>query len=72
MAIIVSLRFVGFQEGEGGEELGWADVDGVFVAQCMWSSTTAVGLGYATGQDGWVYVVGRYSLPGNMEGSKPF
>lgn len=44
----------------------------VFSAQCMWSSTTHVGMGIATAKNGWVFVVGRYSPPGNFVGSKPY
>ncbi|KAK8118201.1 uncharacterized protein PG998_006482 [Apiospora kogelbergensis] len=29
--------------------------------QCMWKSTTKVGMGSAKGSNGWTYVVGRYS-----------
>ena len=41
-------------------------------AQCMWSSTTKVGMGSATAANGWVFVVGRYNPQGNWTGSKPY
>ncbi|KAK6821825.1 hypothetical protein PG987_014650 [Apiospora arundinis] len=31
--------------------------------QCMWKSTTKLGMGSAKGSNGWTYVVGRYSPP---------
>ncbi|KAL9074665.1 MAG: hypothetical protein Q9157_004294 [Trypethelium eluteriae] len=34
--------------------------------QIVWSSTTKVGMGSASGSDGSVYVVARYTPPGNM------
>ncbi|TGJ83598.1 hypothetical protein E0Z10_g5161 [Xylaria hypoxylon] len=40
--------------------------------QCMWKSTTKVGMGLAKDAKGGVYVVGRYSPPGNMVGQKPY
>lgn len=41
--------------------------------QCMWHSTTHVGMGYARASRGgpW-YVVARYTPPGNIIGQKPF
>lgn len=42
------------------------------LAQCMWSSTTKVGMGSATAANGWVFVVGRYNPQGNWTGSKPY
>jgi hypothetical protein len=41
-------------------------------AQCMWHSTTNVGMGIAKDSKGNVYVVGRYSPPGNWSGQKPY
>ncbi|KAI0408472.1 glycoside hydrolase family 128 protein [Xylaria palmicola] len=40
--------------------------------QCMWKSTTKIGMGWAKDAKGGVYVVGRYSPPGNMTGQKPY
>ncbi|KAL9087674.1 MAG: hypothetical protein Q9165_006598 [Trypethelium subeluteriae] len=34
--------------------------------QIVWSTTTKVGMGSASGSDGSVYVVARYTPPGNM------
>ena len=42
------------------------------VAQCMWHSTTHIGMGMATDSKGAVYIVGRYSPQGNIVGQKPF
>lgn len=60
-------------ENYHGEAIGEGDF-GSFghYTQAMWSSTTNVGLGWATGTNGWVYVVGRYSPPGNMSGERPY
>lgn len=38
----------------------------------MWKSTTHVGMAAATDSKGGVYVVGRYSPPGNWTGQKPY
>ncbi|KAI0107984.1 glycoside hydrolase family 128 protein [Hypoxylon sp. NC0597] len=40
--------------------------------QCMWKSTTKVGMGSAKDAKGGVYIVGRYSPPGNFVGQKPY
>ncbi|KAJ9130839.1 hypothetical protein NKR23_g12006 [Pleurostoma richardsiae] len=40
--------------------------------QCMWKSTTKVGLGSAKDSKGAAYVVGRYSPPGNYVGQRPY
>ncbi|KAI2464284.1 glycoside hydrolase family 128 protein [Annulohypoxylon bovei var. microspora] len=40
--------------------------------QCMWKSTTKLGMGSAKDAKGGVYVVGRYSPPGNIVGQKPY
>ncbi|KAJ4293577.1 hypothetical protein N0V90_008860 [Kalmusia sp. IMI 367209] len=34
--------------------------------QCVWKSTTKVGMASASGSDGATYVVARYKAPGNM------
>ena len=41
-------------------------------AQCMWYSTTKIGMGAATDSDGNTYVVARYFPPGNFSGEKPY
>lgn len=43
-----------------------------FTAQCLWHSTTHVGMGKAKAQDGRTYIVARYSPRGNIAGEKPF
>jgi uncharacterized protein YkwD len=40
--------------------------------QCVWKSTTKVGMAVAKGNDGASYVVARYQEPGNMIGDKPY
>ncbi|KAI1409883.1 glycoside hydrolase family 128 protein [Hypoxylon sp. FL1857] len=40
--------------------------------QCMWKSTTKLGMGSAKDAKGGVYTVGRYSPPGNIVGQKPY
>jgi len=41
-------------------------------AQCLWKTTTEVGMGKATAEGGATYVVARYTPQGNMAGEKPF
>lgn len=40
--------------------------------QCMWRSTTKIGMAMATDSKGGVYVVGRYEPAGNWAGQKPY
>lgn len=40
--------------------------------QCMWSRTTRVGIASAKDDKGGLYVVARYSPPGNYVGQKPY
>ncbi|KAH8645813.1 CAP domain-containing protein [Xylariales sp. PMI_506] len=40
--------------------------------QCMWKSTTKVGLASAKTSKGAVYTVGRYAAAGNWVGQKPY
>ncbi|KAB5536030.1 CAP domain-containing protein [Coniochaeta sp. 2T2.1] len=56
-----------------GEKIGEGDF-GSFghYTQCMWKSTTHIGMAAATDNKGGVYVVGRYSPPGNWSGQKPY
>lgn len=42
------------------------------VAQCLWHSTTHVGMNGATAKNGGTYIVARYTPQGNMAGEKPF
>lgn len=41
-------------------------------AQCLWHSTTDVGIGKAKSSSGATYIVGRYTPPGNVVGQKPY
>ncbi|KAH7121651.1 CAP domain-containing protein [Dactylonectria macrodidyma] len=40
--------------------------------QVVWGSTTKLGMATATGSNGEVYVVARYTLPGNYIGETPY
>lgn len=42
------------------------------LAQCMWKTTTRIGMANATAANGGVYTVGRYSPPGNYVGNRPY
>ncbi|KAI0540309.1 glycoside hydrolase family 128 protein [Xylaria digitata] len=56
-----------------GEPIGQGDFGSYgHYTQCMWKSTTKIGMGWAKDAKGSVYVVGRYSPPGNMVGQKPY
>ncbi|KAI1269712.1 glycoside hydrolase family 128 protein [Xylariaceae sp. FL1019] len=48
------------------------ETDTIVSAQCMWKSTTKLGMGWAKDAKGGVYIVGRYSPPGNFIGQKPY
>ncbi|CZT25652.1 uncharacterized protein RCC_11321 [Ramularia collo-cygni] len=43
-----------------------------FAAQCVWHSTTHLGMGKAKSKSGLTYVVARYTPPGNIVGQKPY
>ncbi|KAJ2992536.1 hypothetical protein NUW58_g2130 [Xylaria curta] len=56
-----------------GEPIGQGDFGSYgHYTQCMWRSTTKLGMGWAKDAKGGVYVVGRYSPPGNITGQKPY
>ncbi|RYC64356.1 hypothetical protein CHU98_g1845 [Xylaria longipes] len=56
-----------------GEPIGQGDFGSYgHYTQCMWKSTTKLGMGWAKDAKGGVYVVGRYSPPGNVTGQKPY
>ncbi|TPX17762.1 uncharacterized protein E0L32_002863 [Thyridium curvatum] len=56
-----------------GEKIGEGNfADFGHYTQCMWHSTTKVGMASATDKKGGVFVVGRYSPPGNWSGQKPY
>ncbi|ETS85910.1 hypothetical protein PFICI_03935 [Pestalotiopsis fici W106-1] len=40
--------------------------------QCVWNTTTKIGMANATASNGGVYTVARYSPPGNYVGQKPY
>ncbi|KAK5193781.1 hypothetical protein LTR99_005990 [Exophiala xenobiotica] len=55
-----------------GEAIGQGNLsDWGHYTQCMWHSTTKVGMAMATDNKGGVYVVGRYEPAGNWAGQKP-
>ena len=41
-------------------------------SQCVWHSTTHVGMGKAQAQNGATFIVARYTPQGNLQGEKPF
>ncbi|KAI1737477.1 glycoside hydrolase family 128 protein [Xylaria scruposa] len=56
-----------------GEPIGQGDFGSYgHYTQCMWKSTTKLGMGWAKDAKGGVYIVGRYSPPGNFTGQKPY
>ncbi|KAI0154443.1 glycoside hydrolase family 128 protein [Xylariaceae sp. FL1272] len=56
-----------------GEPIGQGDFGSYgHYTQCMWKSTTKLGMGWAKDAKGGVYIVGRYSPPGNFIGQKPY
>ncbi|KAI0121741.1 CAP domain-containing protein [Xylariales sp. AK1849] len=56
-----------------GEPIGQGDFSKYgHYTQCMWKSTTKVGMASAKTSKGAVYTVGRYSPPGNWTGQKPY
>ncbi|CAJ2507690.1 Uu.00g088760.m01.CDS01 [Anthostomella pinea] len=56
-----------------GEPIGQGDFGSYgHYTQCMWKSTTKLGMGWAKDSKGGVYIVGRYSPPGNWTGQKPY
>ncbi|KAI0434183.1 glycoside hydrolase family 128 protein [Xylaria sp. FL1042] len=56
-----------------GEPIGQGDFGSYgHYTQCMWKSTTKVGMASAKDAKGGVYTVGRYSPPGNITGQKPY
>jgi len=65
--------WVNEQANYHGEKIG----DGNFEAyghytQIIWPETTQVGMAAATASNGSVYIVGRYSPPGNVPGQSPY
>ncbi|XDG09819.1 hypothetical protein ABKA04_009434 [Annulohypoxylon sp. FPYF3050] len=56
-----------------GEPIGQGDFGSYgHYTQCMWKSTTKLGMASAKDAKGGVYTVGRYSPPGNIVGQKPY
>ncbi|KAJ8126221.1 hypothetical protein O1611_g7418 [Lasiodiplodia mahajangana] len=65
--------WLGEEKNYHGEPIGQGDFGSYgHYTQCMWKSTTKVGMGWAKDAKGGVYVVGRYSPPGNVVGQKPY
>ncbi|KAI0968219.1 glycoside hydrolase family 128 protein [Xylaria arbuscula] len=56
-----------------GEPIGQGDFASYgHYTQCMWKSTTKVGMASAKDAKGGVYIVGRYFPSGNSTGQKPY
>ncbi|KAK5170293.1 uncharacterized protein LTR77_004880 [Saxophila tyrrhenica] len=56
-----------------GEKIGEGDLQATgHFTQCLWHSTTHVGMGKAKSGSGKTYIVARYSPRGNIQGGKPF
>ncbi|KAG8157100.1 hypothetical protein KVR01_013090 [Diaporthe batatas] len=56
-----------------GEPIGQGDFSKYgHYTQCMWRSTTKVGMASAKSAKGGTYIVARYSPPGNWMGQKPY
>ncbi|KAL1302395.1 hypothetical protein AAFC00_002796 [Neodothiora populina] len=56
-----------------GQKIGEGDFGSYgHYTQCMWKSTTHVGLGHAKDSKGDIWVVGRFTPPGNWTGQKPY
>ncbi|KAL8690836.1 MAG: hypothetical protein Q9218_003816 [Villophora microphyllina] len=56
-----------------GEKIGEGDFGSYgHYTQVIWPTTTNVGIGMAQSGDGGVFIVGRYSPPGNWSGQSAF
>ncbi|KAI5863990.1 glycoside hydrolase family 128 protein [Durotheca rogersii] len=56
-----------------GQPIGQGDFGSYgHYTQCLWKSTTKLGMAAAKDAKGGVYIVGRYSPPGNFTGQKPY
>ncbi|KAL7624220.1 hypothetical protein AAE478_005779 [Parahypoxylon ruwenzoriense] len=65
--------WIGEEKNYHGEPIGQGNFGSYgHYTQCMWKSTTKLGVGSAKDAKGTVYVVGRYSPPGNFTGQKPY
>ncbi|KAI2634498.1 glycoside hydrolase family 128 protein [Xylaria nigripes] len=65
--------WLGEEKNYHGEPIGQGDFANYgHYTQCLWKSTTKVGIASATDAKGAVYTVGRYSPPGNFGGQKPY
>ncbi|KAK9420530.1 putative Glycoside hydrolase family 128 protein [Seiridium unicorne] len=65
--------WLGEEKNYHGEPIGQGDFGSYgHYTQCMWKSTTKLGMGSAKDSKGGVYIVGRYSPPGNITGQKPY
>ncbi|GAP89376.1 putative glycoside hydrolase family 128 protein [Rosellinia necatrix] len=65
--------WLGEEKNYHGEPIGQGNFGSYgHYTQCMWKSTTKLGMGAAKDSKGGVYIVGRYSPPGNVVGQKPY
>ncbi|KAI2610618.1 glycoside hydrolase family 128 protein [Hypoxylon fragiforme] len=71
--VMATEMWIGEEKNYHGEPIGQGDFGSYgHYTQCVWKSTTKIGLGWAKDAKGGVYVVGRYSPPGNFTGQKPY
>ncbi|KAF2168786.1 hypothetical protein M409DRAFT_36278, partial [Zasmidium cellare ATCC 36951] len=60
-------RFYNGEKAGEGDFLKWGHF-----SQCVWYSTTHIGMGRAQAENGTTFIVARYSPAGNVKGEKPF
>ncbi|KAI0443507.1 glycoside hydrolase family 128 protein [Xylaria telfairii] len=71
--IMAANMWLGEEKNYHGEPIGQGDFGSYgHYTQCMWKSTTKLGMGWAKDAKGGIYTVGRYSPPGNVVGQKPY
>ncbi|CAO1601034.1 hypothetical protein XANCAGTX0491_004702 [Xanthoria calcicola] len=68
-----SQMWVNEKKNYHGEKIGEGDFGAYgHFTQMIWPSTTRLGIGMARDDDGGVFVVGRYSPPGNFSGKSAY
>ncbi|CAD6568745.1 MAG: hypothetical protein ASARMPREDX12_001820 [Alectoria sarmentosa] len=65
--------WVNEQSNYSGEKIGDGNFEGYgHYTQCIWPTTTAVGMASAVSSSGANFIVGRYSPPGNYTGTSAY